>query len=215
MNLSPIPIVVSVLLATGGYALAADPVEEAPTLPPVSEPIIDTSEWGGFYIGAYGSYNWFSPTGSVLGNADSNGFGGGGFAGYNWDWGNQIVTGVEGRVGFSDNDAASGGVTVDQNWDASLRGRLGYAYERSLIYSFAGLAVTGVEASAITGSDDQQLTGFEVGAGLETELFENITGRVEYGFTDYGSENFNLGAGGSQEIDVENQSLNIGLGFRF
>ncbi len=215
MKVSLLTALVSALLLTTTSAFPADLVDETPSLPQPPEPIIDTSEWGGFYLGAYGSYNWFSPSGSRLGGNDSEGFSGGGFAGYDWDWGNQIVTGIEGRLGFSDNDSSFGGVTVDQEWDASLRARLGYAYERSLIYSFAGLAITGVEATTITGSDDQQLTGFEVGAGVETKLFENVTGRLEYGFSDYGTEDFNLGGGGTQEIDLQNQNVNIGLGFSF
>lgn len=46
------------------------------------------------------------------------------------------------------------------------------------------------EASSIAGSDNQTLTGYNLGAGLEQELLDGITARVEYGFSDYGSETF-------------------------
>lgn len=196
-------------------AMAADPQENTQIIPQAPEVVIDTSEWGGFYLGAFGSYDWFSATASGLGSANENGFSGGGYVGYNWDLGNQWVGGVEANVGFGMSDTTVGTVTIDQDWDASLRGRLGYAYERSLIYSFAGLAMTGVEASALTGSDDQTLTGFNVGAGFETELFEDVTGRIEYGFSDYSSEGFALGAGANPQVDLETQNINVGIGLRF
>lgn len=195
-------------------AFAADLVEEVP-ITSKAETSIDRSEWGGFYIGAYGSYNWFSPSIAGQGSVDNKNFSAGGYAGYNWDLGNQVVSGFEGRLGFGQEDTSIGGTTVHQEWDASLRARLGYAFERSLIYSFAGLAMSGVEAAALTGGETQTLTGFDLGAGFETELFENVTGRLEYGFTNYSPQGFNIGAGGSQEIDLKKQNLNLGLGFKF
>lgn len=196
-------------------AMAADAVLQEPTVPVAPDPVIDTSQWGGFYAGIYGGYSWFDANVSPLGEAEDEDFKFGGYTGYNFEFDNQIVTGVELNGGFANAEASAAGTTVEQEWDASIRGRLGYAFENSLIYSFAGLAVTGVEARSITGSDSQTLTGYNVGAGFERQILDGITARVEYGFSDYGSESFGTGGGVNNEIDFKEDSVNIGLGVKF
>lgn len=196
-------------------AFAADPVIEEPLIPTAPEASIDTSQWGGFYLGLYGGYSWFTANASGLGEGDDNAARYGGYVGYNWQFDNQLITGLEALGGFNEADVVAGGLAVEQEWDASLRARLGYAFENSMIYSFAGLAVTSVDAVALTGADNQTLTGFNVGAGLEVHLFEDVTGRIEYGYDDYSDETFSLGGGAASNIDVENHSINLGVGLRF
>ncbi len=194
---------------------AADAVLQEPQVPVAPDPVIDTSQWGGFYVGVYGGYSWFDANVSTLGSADDEDFKFGGYTGYNFEFDNQIVTGLELGGGFANAEAGIAGTTIDQEWDASLRARLGYAFENSLIYSFAGLAVTGVEARAVTGSDNQTLTGYNIGAGFEQQILEGVTARIEYGFSDYGSETFTPGGGASNEIEFKEDSVNIGLGVKF
>lgn len=210
-------LVLSVLLIGAGSSSgwAADAVLPEITDPQAPEIRIDTTEWGGFYLGIYGGYSWFDAGVSGFGNDHGEGGELGVYAGYNWQLENRIVTGLEVLGGFSDGEANAGGVVVDQKWDASLRARLGYAFENSLLYSFAGLAVTGAEANAITGNDEQTLLGFTVGAGLETQIYEGVTARVEYGFENYSDETFALGAGTNPKIDLENQSVSVGIGIKF
>lgn len=196
-------------------AFAADAVLQEPQIPSAPEPVIDTSQWGGFYAGVYGGYSWFDANAGALGEADDESAKYGGYTGYNFEFDNSVVTGIELNGGFANSQTSIAGTTVEQDWDASLRARLGYAFEKSIIYSFAGVALTGVEASSIAGSDDQTLTGFNLGAGLEHEILDGITARVEYGFSDYGSENFAPGGGASNEIDFKEDSVNLGLGVKF
>ena len=196
-------------------AIAADAVLQEPQVPVAPDPVIDTSQWGGFYAGIYGGYSWFDANVSGVGEAEEEDFKFGGYTGYNFKFDNQIVTGLELNGGIANAEASVGGTTIQQEWDASLRARLGYAFENSLIYSFAGLAVTGVEANAIAGSDSQSLTGYNLGAGFERQILDGVTARVEYGFSDYGSETFSNGAGGTNEIDLTEDSVNLGLGIKF
>ena len=198
----------------GGSAHAADAIIQEPQAPAAPDPVIDTSQWGGFYLGAYGGYSWFDANVSGAGDADDEDFKFGAYTGYNFEFDNNIVTGLELNGGFANTQDTVGGVSVEQEWDASLRARLGYAFEQSLIYSFAGLAVTGVEASAVTGSDSQTLSGYNFGAGLEREILEGVNARVEYGFANYGDETFSLG-GAPAQIDLDEQSINVGLGVKF
>lgn len=196
-------------------ALAADAILQAPQVPSAPEPVIDTSQWGGFYVGAYGGYSWFDANAGGFGEADDESVKFGGYTGYNFEFDNKVVTGVELNGGIANSQASIAGTTIEQDWDASLRARLGYAFEKSIIYSFAGVAVTGVEATSLAGSDSQTLTGFNLGAGLEHEILDGITARVEYGFSDYGSETFAPGGGASNEIDFKEDSVNLGLGVKF
>lgn len=212
LNIISVSILVSAISLP---AFAADAVLQDPQIPVAPDPVIDTSQWGGFYAGVYGGYSWFDANVSGAGDADDESVKYGGYTGYNFEFDNKVVTGLELNGGFANSEATVAGTTIEQDWDASLRARLGYAFEKSLIYSFAGVALTGVEASSIAGSDDQTLTGFNLGAGLEHELLDGITARLEYGFSDYGSETFAPGGGASNEIDFKEDSVNLGLGVKF
>jgi outer membrane immunogenic protein len=196
-------------------AFAADAVLQEPQVPIAPDPIIDTSQWGGFYAGLYGGYSWFDANAGALGEADDEATKFGGYTGYNFEFDNNVVTGVELNGGFANAQTSIADTTVEQDWDASLRARLGYAFEKSFLYSFAGVALTGVEARSLAGSDEQILTGFNLGAGLEHEIVDGITARVEYGFADYGSETFAPGGTAPNEIEFKEDSLNLGLGVKF
>ncbi len=103
-------------------------------------------------------------------------------------------------AGRSDNLAGS----VTQNWDSSFRARFGFlATASTLVYATGGLALgqingaftysgvnlpvpTGVATANSSWSDVR--AGATVGAGVETELWRRWKLRVEYRYTDYGSE---------------------------
>ncbi|MEM9330215.1 MAG: outer membrane beta-barrel protein [Pseudomonadota bacterium] len=211
-------ILVGMWLVVGnGAANSADAVEEEPLIPQAPDVPIDTSQWGGLYLGVYGGYSWFSADGATVDGSDLDGEGGkiGAYTGYNWQFENNVVTGLEALGAYSETDGSSAGVTVEQEWEASLRARLGYAFDQSVIYSFAGLAVTSVDAQALTGADSQTLGGYTVGAGWETQLTDSFTARLEYGFSDYQDERYSLGNPTANSIEFQDQSLNLGIGFRY
>ncbi len=72
-------------------AFAADAVSQEPQAPVASDPVIDTSQWGGFYAGIYGGYSWFDANVSTLGAAEDEDFKFGGYTGYNFEFDNQVV----------------------------------------------------------------------------------------------------------------------------
>ena len=209
-------LAVSFVLLSLSAAFAADLPEAEPIIPQASDPAkIDTSEWGGFYVGAYGGYTWLQAETNLPAEASDENGRFGGYTGYNWQFDNRIVTGVEAQAGFANTNTQAGNVAVEQNWDASLRARLGYAFENSLLYSFAGLSVSSVEARALTGSDENTLTGFDIGAGVEFEIFEDVTARIEYDYDQYSNETFALGAGGNRSVDLDAHNVNVGIGLKF
>ncbi len=200
------------VLMSSGAAFAADVIEQTPEppLPPQQSNLL----WSGAYAGVYGGYNWMhadlSP-GTVNG---IHGLDGGAFLGYNYQLDNNFVVGLEGMAGISGAEGSEGGTSVEEEWDASLRARMGYAFENSMIYGLAGVAGTRASAADATGSDTHTHLGWTVGAGLETFLTDNVTARVEYDYADYGKQEYDLGAT-NPDISLTDHSIKLGIGLKF
>ena len=206
------------LVFAAPFARAADVVGDySSPEPPAVQPDAGTYLWNGTYLGLYGGYKSLGAgVSGALPDVDSiNGLTGGIYGGYNYQLSPSWVTGLEGMLGLSGADHTFGGVTVDQDWEASLRARMGYAFENSMIYGLAGVAGSDVNASTSTGKDSNILLGWQIGAGLETHLTEEITGRVEYDYTDLSAREYSLGASGSPDIGLAGHTVKIGVGFKF
>ena len=158
------------------------------------------------------------PSGALLplSSTTSSSFIGGGQFGYNWQTG-PVVFGIEERHRLQDwkttqvlGNFASGTVfvpgdsfTVDSRWQASLRGRLGYASDRLLVYATGGVAWTKVNAGAFfipfggdpatSATNLATLTGGTIGGGFEYAFWNNVSLGVEALYTRYGSHTFNGG----------------------
>lgn len=213
----PFPVICSLFLGSllVSPAFSADPASTEDLIPVPDTTQIDVSEWGGFYLGIYGGYEWFNASVSGAPDPEDEGLEYGGYVGYNWQFPNKVVTGFELLAGLNNTEDEVATVSVEREWDASLRARLGYAFEKSLIYSFAGLAVTSIEAKTLTGGDRQTFTGFNVGSGVEVQLFEDVTGRIEYEYDDFSSEDFSLGGPGVTVVDPQSHSIKLGIGLQF
>ncbi len=199
-------------------AFAADlPSEKGP---PAFAPPPPVFSWTGVYIGGQVGYEWgqfrsstFLPDGTfVIGNPNRNAQGvvGGGHVGYNYELGSLggflpglggtgggIVVGIEGDV----NGADLTGSGLDGTGfyfarertqvDASIRGRIGVAFDRALIYGTGGAAFASIRHSVtdFTGFDESHTTGrvgWTAGGGVEYAIDNNWSVRVEYRYTDYG-----------------------------
>ena len=89
-----------------------------------------------------------------------------------------------------------------------MRGRLGYAFDRALLYATGGIAFADasiqsnfvpVTAGAVNfpgsrASDSTVLVGPTVGGGLEYALTPNISLAAEYRYTDYGHDHCGISA---------------------
>lgn len=211
-----IHLVVTILMTsapiTGVYA--ADFPKEDDTMF-VDSNVPGDAGWSGFYAGVYADYKWISADVAPGNDIDHvNGVGGGGYVGYNFDLSNGFVVGVEGAAGLSAADGGSNGATLNQDWDSSLRARMGYAFEQNLIYGLAGLAASAFDLETAAGSDTNTHLGWVVGAGIETQLTSNLVGRAEYGYTDYNSRDYNVG-NGTTEISPSGHSVKLGVGLKF
>jgi outer membrane immunogenic protein len=144
-------------------------------------------------------------------------------------------------VGTSTCDSTVGSnpcrITVSNHWElpwlATLRGRIGFASDRWLLYATGGLAVgearfgfTFTENQganvALTVSDSVVKAGWTLGAGVEAALGNNWSVKAEYLYIDLGSHTISAANPTGFGPLVVNQSFNIrdnivraGINYRF
>ena len=200
------------VMASPSFAADIGTVEPLP-VPPSPVEAAPANNWTGFYLGVLGGYGWGTAGTDAVGDIEADGFDIGGYAGANWQWGNFVV-GAEGDLLFPFREGSSGGITADQGLNGSLRGRAGIALDRFLVYGTAGGAGTELELSSVAGSDEQALWGWTAGAGVEAQVIDNVTARVEYRFTDYFDEDFSLG-GATVNSDFDTHTIRGGIGLKF
>lgn len=238
-------IVAAAFIASGlGTAIAADLVPRTYTkAEPLAAPYYN---WTGFYIGgnvggvAAGGRVATDPTNAIgSGNGDQNdifksGVTGGAQVGYNWQASPNWVLGIEGdfnwlgssRSTCDINDCNSNNpliFTAKTDYLATVRGRIGYAWDRSLLYVTGGLAIAGVNDSftnySLTEIDSHKATktGYVVGGGIETALWaSNWTVKAEYLYANVGANRVFTAAGdGYLDFTHEYHVGRLGLNYRF
>jgi outer membrane immunogenic protein len=123
--------------------------------------------------------------------------------------------------------------SISNDWQASVRGRLGWAFDRFQLYATGGVAwanfnvevalVPTVFGPGVIASRDKTLTGWTVGGGFEWAFYPNWSLGLEYRFSQYdGDENsFNrLVAPGTllrfaSNAELETHELTARVNYRF
>jgi outer membrane immunogenic protein len=188
----------------GEPAVAADMPVKAPIYK--ADPMFSwTGFYVGGHVGGGWSSDWKSeiqwlPSQAAAGDANlpmkasGSSFLGGGQVGFNWQFDPKWVFGVEadlsgtnikgtghspvlGFPGFAVIPGYTAAMSRDLDWLGSVRGRVGYAWDRSLLYFTGGFAYGHVKYSGgVTGpvsyltSFNKTLPGWVVGGGIESSL---------------------------------------------
>jgi outer membrane immunogenic protein len=231
--------------AVAGPGLAADlpvAVKAAPT-PPVTP-----FSWAGTYVGgnlggASGNFN-FDPTttnnlaglvtdGGSTGPTDKSVIGG--FQiGHNWQFGSWVL-GIEHQFQFSHLQQTMtivnpvGALVPGDAFTAKVdnlnatKAKVGWAWNRALLYATGGLETGFVDGSAsyvarpggspaLTFSDNNKFhVGYTVGAGLDYAVTERVSVGVEYRYFNLGSQTYNLGAVTPAGMAASTVSTNVNL----
>ena len=249
------------LSALAGSALAADlPYRRAAPAPAfVAVPVFT---WTGFYVGANAGYGFagddnvstvglnaaargyiasgVSAAGTKL---DKSGFVGGGQIGYNYQIG-ALVLGAEADIQYTDLSKTSNLAFPGSNFSSyrssmdylgTVRGRIGYAMDRWMIYATGGLAYGDVYSRHFDGAAGVPLyvgarsgteTGYAVGAGVEYAMpafnwgGSAATVKLEYLYYDLGSRNItsvsSTGAGYfNSRFQNDGHIVRAGLNWKF
>jgi outer membrane immunogenic protein len=124
-----------------------------------------------------------------------------------------VVVGVEADIGRNWNEEEFGiPATVKTTVEGSVRARVGFAFDRALVYGTAGWTATKAEADVAGDTVSDTLSGYTVGAGLDYAVTDQVFARGEYRYNDFGTGNF---GGGAADFDLDQNILTIGLGLKF
>jgi outer membrane immunogenic protein len=85
--------------------------------------------------------------------------------------------------------------------------------DRFMVYGTGGVAVGQVEASEGGTSESNTAVGWTAGGGDETAFTDNVIGRVEYRYTDLGSDSYALTS--PTEVNFSSHGVLVGLGLKF
>jgi outer membrane immunogenic protein len=195
-------------------ANAADVLESAPQ-PPAAAPVVAPANgWAGAYAGVQGGGNISGQSKTRGVHANTSGGTVRGFGGFNMQNG-QFVYGVEGDVGYDGSTGSHAGFHTRGGVDGSLRGRVGYApTDRILVYGTAGAATKSMRVTTPVSSDRNAMWGWTAGAGIDAKITDKVFARVEYRYTDYGRQKFNVG-GVRQNVSDNSNTIEAGIGVKF
>jgi outer membrane immunogenic protein len=239
LSVKKLLLAVSVIALTSGAAFAAD-LAPAPVEPVA--PVYVPYSWTGFYIGAQAGYGWSNSDvtirnadGSLAGrsSADGDGAFGGGFAGYNYQFDGGFVVGAEADINGGDINSDGNAIITPggrfpgisafskMDWFGSARLRVGYAFDRFLPFLTGGYAFGDQKAGfegLFSASTSDTLSGWTVGAGLEYAITDHILTRIEYRYSDYGSQAGAVSSGGipgSIDRDFKTNDIRVGVSYKF
>lgn len=171
--------------------------------PPLRAPsAIIAAHWEGFYVGGHVGYaaidGAYSVNEGIIDHyeIDTDGFAGGGQVGVQAQWGHWVA-GVEGTLSWADlgetrNSAVAARTsTIDIRQIGTIVGRLGWAWNRWMIYGKGGFAYGRVHAlyqDAVAFESKEWETGYTLGLGVEYLLLPNWSVGLEF---DYYNLKFN------------------------
>ena len=150
--------------------------------------------------------------------------------GYNEAFGN-LVLGIEGDLDFADTSGQTTIVDGSYEWtshvasdlQASLRGRAGYAMDRTLFYVTAGVAMADItyqgvdEFNTVVWHEGKTVAAATFGGGVEYVVTPQWTASAEYRYTEYpdwdgvwcGEPRW------KERVELRSDALRIGLNYHF
>jgi outer membrane immunogenic protein len=200
------------LIAFAGAADAADIYQPPPPTDGGYYTPAPAFTWTGPYLGLQGGYGWGkSLTDSATNTVSTKGWQGGVYGGYNFQTASPIVVGVEADINASGEKGTNVGTTVSSPWNGAVRGRVGFAADRFLIYGAGGFAFGGVKVTDGVDTDTATRTGWTAGAGVEAAVTDNVVARLEYRYTNLGTTTLpNFGS-----TSYTSSKVLAGVGFKF
>jgi outer membrane immunogenic protein len=191
--------------------------------------------WTGYYVGAFvgGAHGLWTVDfyrNNNHGHAEEGADGGafGVWGGYNYQFANRLVVG--GEVDFGKTNAKQSNDIFDNDTSlaefgvfGSARARFGYAFDRVLLFGTTGVSFASITNNIQKGRnageqvvwEDQVRAGPVVGAGVEYAFTNNLIGRGEYLYSNYGTVTLFNRDGNRADFKNELHLLRAGLSYKF
>jgi len=250
------------LSGTGGIRYQFSPeAPKAGIFKAKAPPVVQAVNWTGFYVGAFagatlGTADWGYGVGGVAPHI--GGFLGGGNVGYDWQTGKYVfgvvgdIAGTNTRGGMSCDPGGSTNVPVlgvpgamfltscnaRASWIGDIAARVGYAWDRVLLYVKGGGAWTNerftavctnnnpANVSAIQCANPAQAvaTGFAastnragwlIGWGGQFALTQNWSAKAEANYISFGDTNVIASDGSALRVGMHVWEEKIGLDYKF
>lgn len=226
MRKTPLACAIAPFALAATTALAADlPPRYAPQPDYLSPTPI--ARWQGFYAGINAGYGFssFDNGGNVFFGTPSGGMIG--FTGgYNYMAAPNLLIGVEADFDFgwlNSTQTPYFGVQSSAAVDdiLTVRGRVGYAMDRLLIFATGGFAASRNSVGISTWwtqfySDQSKFqAGWTIGAGAEYLLTPNLSAKAEYLFTSVGSDRYFEFTPNVLQSSVNSSLFRVGLNYHF
>ena len=214
-------------VAMASPSFAADlprPVYKAP-----AAPYIAPFSWSGFYVGINGGYGWGkSDWSSAVTTGSTKPKGGlvGVTLGYNLQTGNW-VWGVDGDFDASwmkgsDNTGTgvctgADGCQTENSWFGTVRGRIGYAWNRWMPYITGGGAFSDIKMTPNMGASETDTRfGWTAGVGMEWAFTGAWSTKIEYLYADLGTATCAAATCGiDTDVDFKTNLVRVGVTYRF
>jgi outer membrane immunogenic protein len=201
--------------------------------------------WGGHYIGAFVGGGWntthsFMTIPDISGDNggdeivpldalstvsfpnqpfDANGLVAGLSFGANWTHGGNWVFGLQGDVAAS---GVAGAATSEDlygseiEWTISVRGRIGYAFDRIMLFATGGAAGAGIKLNQFEATRHTTRGGWVIGGGAEWAFADQWSLKLEYLHFDFGSASIQATEfGGTDTFANVLNTVTIGVNHRF
>ncbi len=166
------------------------------------------SNWQGVYIGGHvgGAVGSMSP-------ATTSGFVAGAHIGVNGQF-DRVILGVEADAGATSNGNSGLGSKFRQGNNGSMRGRIGYSFDRVMVFGTGGAAVSNYEYKTTLGSMSRMRLGTVIGGGAELLLTENVAVRGELLHYNFSKSSF-ANIGGPSSVTPRNNTFRAGMHYKF
>lgn len=223
-------------IATGVLALPCASL--AADLPLKARAAKTVYDWTGFYVGGHFGYGdaGFGPgtnplplQGAGLPHS-ATGLTGGYQLGYNRQLANRVVLGVEADATFTSpldfpaHERAPAPFNTTIDYVGTVRGRLGYAFDRFMPFVTGGFAwghthINVNDADGVTELSPvgHYQTGWTAGLGLEFAVSGNWSAKAEYDYVALSRRTYDLGTFGMANVDVDPRIhlFKLGLNYNF
>ncbi len=242
MRIAAIGLLASSLCLSVTQGFAADMPTKAPFAAPAAVP---AWSWTGFYLGVHAGYggdkfdyDFANAVVPITATVRSSGGFGGVQGGYNWQLSNWLL-GLEADIAWADIEntiSVSGpGISAsagsELKWFGTVRGRVGYAWERLLIYATGGWAYGEVRTNlsfgspgaiggiglpgAVSFTETHRKSGWTGGGGFEYMVTPQLSLKTEYLYLDLGRDTIFTAPGLTVTEGTTVHTLKAGLNFKF